>query len=109
MIVVAPKFLKFAAWCFRFEGEIAGFTLLPFIIVQNETMKNDKRLINHEKIHIRQQLELLFFVFAIWYIIAFIRKGYMDISFEKEAYANDHNLDYLNTRPWFAFYKYRKS
>jgi hypothetical protein len=108
MIVVAPKFLKFVAWCFRFEFEVAGFALLPFVFVMNEDIKNNKIIINHERIHLRQQLELLFFVFAIWYIIAIIRKGYMGISFEKEAYANDTNLDYLNTRPWFAFYKYRK-
>jgi len=44
--------------------------------------------------------------FHIWYMIALYRKGYMNISFEKEAYANENNLDYLKTRKPFQFLKY---
>jgi len=34
-----------------------------------------------------------------------IIKGYRNISFEKEAYNNDNNLDYLKTRKWFAMWR----
>ena len=36
--------------------------------------------------------------------------AYKDIPFEREAYANQHNPNYLATRPWFAVVRYiRKS
>ena len=108
MVIVSPRFLKLVKWIFNFQGEVGGFALLPFIIVASEEFNNHKVLINHEKIHLRQQLELLFVIFTVWYIIEFRKKGYMSICFEREAYANQFNLDYLKTRPLFAFYKYRK-
>jgi hypothetical protein len=107
MVVITPKFLQAICWMFGINMSIGGLSIFPFIFVPNEACKNDKRLINHERIHHRQQLELLFFGFVIWYFIALYRKSYMGISFEREAYQNDHNLDYLKTRPLFAFYKYR--
>lgn len=36
-----------------------GITLFPFIVLRQSRMKDDPVLINHEKIHLRQQLELL--------------------------------------------------
>lgn len=71
----------------------------------------------HEKIHLRQQLEMLVIFFFIWYGIEFSirflilkdrKKAYREISFEKEAYANERNLDYLEDRKWFNFLKYLK-
>lgn len=108
MIVVAPRFLNFVRWLFGIKMAIGGLAILPFIIVPRKECKLDKRLINHEKIHLRQQLELLFFGFVIWYFIALYRKGYYQISFEQEAYQNDKNIDYLKKRRMFAFLKYRK-
>jgi hypothetical protein len=35
-------------------------------------------------------------------LIEWIFKEYKNISFEKEAYSNEDNLDYLKTRKWFA-------
>ena len=32
--------------------------------------------------------------------------AYLNISFEKEAYQNDYNLEYLKYRKRFAFIKY---
>lgn len=72
-------------------------------------------VINHESIHTRQILELLVVGFYIWYVMEWIYKairyrgfykGYEQISFEREAYAHDHNLEYLTRRPRFAFLKY---
>jgi hypothetical protein len=39
--------------------KISGITLFPFIFVQRKEDSKNKILINHETIHIRQQLELL--------------------------------------------------
>ncbi len=76
---------------------------------------------NHERIHHRQQLELLILPFYILYLLNYIRNrfifpdhhtAYLNIIFEREAYANDMNLEYLKERKRFAFRfyirKYRK-
>ena len=70
----------------------------------------DKYVINHERIHTAQQRELLFICFYIFYLTEWLiryfqdgnwHKAYMNISFEKEAYANGQNLDYLQNRKHF--------
>ncbi len=108
MIVQAPKFLRVVKRLFFVKFDINGLAIFPFIFVADKSIENFEVLINHEKIHFRQQLELLFVGFVLWYYIAMFRKGYRNISFEREAYDNQHNLDYLKNRPWFAFLKYRK-
>lgn len=71
--------------------------------------------INHEKIHLRQQAELLILPFYVWYITEyFIRlliyrnhhAAYRSISFENEAYANERNNTYLKHRNLWEFIKY---
>lgn len=102
------KFLKI------FLGKnIAGITLCPFGIYVKDL--NNVRLINHEKIHWKQQLEMLVIFFYIWYIIEFlIRKfiskkdAYMNLAFEREAYNNDDDLNYLENRKHFSWIKYIK-
>ena len=96
-------------------GTASGITIFPFIFIGK---KSTDRLIlvNHERIHIRQQIELLFLGFIILYFVEyFINRMKMDahaayraFSLEREAYANDQNLNYLNTRKTFAFIKYYK-
>jgi hypothetical protein len=76
-------------------GFAFGITLYPFILFKGEPTKYD---INHEKIHLQQQKELLVIGFYIWYFIEWCFKGYRNISFEKEAYDNESNLDYLSHR-----------
>ncbi|WP_317127938.1 hypothetical protein [Hyunsoonleella flava] len=75
----------------------------------------NKTLINHEKIHLRQQLELLIVLFYVWYIIEFLVRlmqyrqwniAYKNISFEREAYINEHNTTYLKNRKFWGFLKY---
>lgn len=77
----------------------------------------DKYVINHERIHTAQQKELLFIPFYILYIIEWLirliqyrklHKAYLNISFEREAYAHGHDLSYLKRRPLYAFIKYIK-
>lgn len=71
-------------------------------------------LTNHEKIHSAQWKELWYIGFLLWYIIEWairLPKGnaYRNISFEREAYENDSNLQYLETRKRFAFVRYLKN
>lgn len=66
----------------------------------------------HERIHIRQQQELFvipfYVLYFLFYFINIFKKvdSYRNIPFEKEAYANDDNLEYLKTRKKFAWTKY---
>lgn len=101
---------------FLFNGYRA-ITLYPFIFVRNDSDKFDKVLINHETIHIKQQKELLILPFYLWYVLEWLikvfiyksfTKAYLNICFEREAYKNEENLDYLKTRKRFAFFNYLK-
>lgn len=79
-----------------------SITIFPFIF----TKSRDKIIINHERIHFRQQLEMLVIPFFIWYIIEVIFKGYGNTSFEQEAYQNEDNLNYLKSRKLYSWVKY---
>jgi len=106
MIVTSDRALDFFA--FFLGGERArAMAFFPFVILASDA-EPDEELINHERIHLRQQLELLIIPFYIWYLIEYHTKGYYNVSFEKEAYDNDANLNYLKTRKLFGFIKYLK-
>ena len=49
-----------------------GVTLWPFIVMRTPDLKKDEVFINHEKIHIRQQAEMLVIPFFIWYAIEYL-------------------------------------
>jgi hypothetical protein len=92
-----------------------GITIYPFFFLKIRNLKNDVVLINHEKIHLRQQVELLVIPFYIIYLLEFIirliqyRKWYLayrNISFEREAYRNENDLNYLKSRPFWNYIKY---
>ena len=104
MIIISDKWLKF--FCLFVGGMKAScITIYPFIFISTKVKITDE-LINHEKIHLRQQLELLVIPFYIWYLIEFYIKGYYNVRFEKEAYQNESNLNYLKKRKLFQFLKY---
>jgi hypothetical protein len=103
MVVVSDRAIRFFEIILG-KG-IRALAFFPFIIIPTTTVIDDE-LINHEKIHLRQQLELLIIPFYVWYLIALFRVGYMNISFEREAYANEHDLTYLKKRRMFSFIKY---
>jgi hypothetical protein len=99
---------------FLIQIGIRGLTIFPFIIVSQKCDLKDKVLVNHEKIHIRQQLELLILPFYIWYLVDFIfqyykyknkHEAYRNIIFEREAYQNEKQLDYLENRKLWSFLK----
>jgi hypothetical protein len=105
MVIRSDRALRFFGLFFGGSKGIRGLAFWPFIFIASDTIIDDE-LINHEKIHLRQQIEMLIIPFYIWYLIALYRKGYWNISFEKEAYANESNLTYLKKRSIFAFLKY---
>lgn len=107
MILVVPKLLRWIA-----GKHVAAMAVYPFILLRSHDSKGDDSLILHEKIHWRQQLELLIFPFyllyGIFYLIGRIRgmshdQAYRNIPFEREAYAHDKDLEYLSRRPLYAW------
>lgn len=112
MIIVSRKLVN--SITLNFASAIA---IYPFILLKSKDLLSNVYIINHEKIHLRQQLELLILPFYIVYFTEYLfgRLGgknhfdaYMKISFEKEAYANEKNLNYLKERKFFGFVKYYK-
>ncbi|MCV6629894.1 MAG: hypothetical protein OIF50_08550 [Flavobacteriaceae bacterium] len=99
-----------------FPKEFIGLTLWPIIFLKEKHMKGDWVLLNHERIHLRQQWELWVLPFYVFYGVEwFLRfvyyrfdgyKAYRMISFEQEAYAMENHLDYLQYRKTFSFLKY---
>ena len=75
------------------------------------------RMINHESIHTKQMQELLYLPFYVWYLLEWlirivmyrnVRKAYRNISFEREAYANQDNRYYKKERKRYSFLQYVK-
>ena len=92
-----------------------GITIFPFVILRHNSLKQDSVLINHERIHLKQQLELLVLPFFIIYSFEFLIRlfqfkswhlAYRNISFEREAYTNEKDLDYLKSRSFWNFITY---
>ncbi len=79
----------------------------PGVYLSNELM-------NHERIHTAQQREMLFVFFYLFYVVEWLVRlpmrgnAYRNISFEREAYANQRNAAYLSSRPLFAWRRYLK-
>ena len=95
--------------------DIGAITLGPIVISRHEMSEVTKR---HETIHYQQYLELAFIGFIILYLVWWAfnlikgQKGdeaYMNIPFEKEAYANDDNPVYLLNRKRYAWIRYISS
>ena len=100
---------------FLFYKNYVGLTLWPFILIKQGHLKEDIRLINHERIHLRQQIEMLIIPFYLWYVLEWVfrfikyrdaKEAYRNLSFEREAYQQESNLEYLTNRPLFRFIKY---
>ena len=108
------KFLDLISWSFR----VGGISIFPFIILRENRKgsTNGGILVNHETIHFWQTLELgivgfylLYIIFYMYYIVKTkfkIEEAYMMIPFEKEAYSNEKNLDYIKNRGVFSWVKY---
>jgi len=109
-ILLAPRLIKLLTWNFA-----SAMAIYPFILIKNQNQKKQTTIINHELIHLQQQKELFilpfYFLYIIEYSLLFIfylshHKAYKNISFEKEAYQHEKDLNYLKTRNRYAFTKY---
>lgn len=92
------------------------------LIVVRKGFTLTKTSLYHEKIHTRQMIEMLFLLFYLWYVIEYLIRliqykgafleAYRNISFEREAYAMQNDLQYIKRRKtwaWrFFFVKKRK-
>lgn len=95
-----------------------GLTAFPFVFVKFRSDKENMVFINHERIHLRQQLELLVFPFFVLYMLEYFVRfiqyknrnlAYRNISFEREAYDNESDTSYLKKRRFFSFIQYIKN
>jgi len=115
-----------------FDGYLA-ITVIPWIFCRKELKEVD---LNHEMIHVRQQVEMLFIGFALamalflfigWWSFLFIPiffwlyfiewvvrliiymdkdEAYYNISFEQEAYDHQDEKYYIDVRKHFAWLRY---
>lgn len=84
-----------------------GLCFFIFIVVHPDLDKYTKMdVINHEKIHYRQQLELLFIGQWILYGLFQLIYGYKNNPFELEANEYERNYSYLRTRKAYKWIKY---
>jgi len=97
----------------RLRGYV-GFSFFIFIFVAREAYDHDM-IIRHETIHFKQQVEMLFIGMWIMYAFEMVRnyikyknfdKAYRNNVFEREAYANDEDEDYLKNRKFWAWNRY---
>ena len=88
---------------------INAITLGPFVFSRS---KIDDVTRNHESIHWAQYKECLVVFFPILYAASYLinlvrgmggAAAYREIWFEVEAYDNDHNLNYLDSRVRWAW------
>ena len=95
-----------------FYRNYVGLSFWPFIFLRDPELRRDTVLINHERIHLRQQAELLVLFFYLWYIGEWMLRtllyldpyrAYQNISFEREAYTREKDLKYLSQRKPYAF------
>jgi len=104
MILIVSKYLV--------PKGFRGMTLFPFVFASDRNASRDLVFINHERIHLRQQLELLVLPFFVIYVLDYLVKliryrdwnlAYRNVVFEREAYENEYDLDYLKSRSFWDF------
>lgn len=107
MIIIVSRLL--------FRQSFSGIALWPFVLLKHQHLKRNLVFLNHERIHLRQQVELLIVFFYLWYGLEYLFRriqykneylAYKNISFEREAYANEKDLQYVHRRSFWKFLKY---
>ena len=103
-------------WFLRliFTKDVIATCLAPWGIYfrDEETMENIY-ILRHEKIHWKQQCEMIIIFWYLWYFLEWLIKyltppvgAYEDISMEREANAFMYDPTYLITRKHYAWFKY---
>lgn len=95
-----------------FKG-FKAINLFGVVFVRRECAMTATDL-NHEAIHTAQMREMLYLIFYLAYLIEWLwhlvacrnaKEAYRRISFEREAYANQSDADYLTNRKPFNQYR----
>lgn len=96
-----------------FKGFFA-MNLFGICFVRSDVKYSQKQydvMINHESIHTEQMKEMGYIFFYIWYVVEWLIKlvfnggsAYYDISFEREAYENENNSDYIKSRKRYSWF-----
>ena len=87
-----------------------AINLFGLLFCKKDAKINDV-IVNHESIHTSQMKEMLYIPFYLWYVIEWLIKllfkgnAYRNISFEREAYDNQYNLNYLKERKRYNWIK----
>ena len=110
MKIIRNKFIPFKGF--------KAINLFGVMFVRGNAPIGDKT-IRHESIHTEQMREMLYVPFYVWYITEWAIRSvawgfgkkqndspYYRMGFEKEAYANEHDKEYLKNRKPYAWLKY---
>lgn len=115
-IICSQKLCNFVGWLHRIDSAM-GFALPPnTVVLRSKTHPMNSQWLVHEKTHHKQNWETLWLIqiFTILEYLLFRLKGktnreaYILKTVEQEAYANQHNPNYLKERKFWAFTKYLK-
>jgi len=116
-IVISEKIVRKLGEYISLGSNAMAITIYPFLIVRPDT-RNNKDLLRHETIHIRQQIELLIIGAWLLYIVEYCwakffkkldaRQAYYFTALEQEAHRNDRDENYLKKRKPYAVLKYIK-
>lgn len=121
-------------WLLRRLPGVSGMALYPFVLTAcrplapgetpptghrevvhaGQRFAVSERLLRHEQIHLKQQAEMLVLPFYAWYVAEYLvrrvgsahTQAYAAIGFEREAYTQEANPNYLGTRKPWAFLAY---
>lgn len=100
-------------WLIPRKWKFTAITLFGLVFTADRRYV-DRYVRNHELIHCQQQLEWLYVPFYLlylgewlWHLIRLrdYDKAYRAISFEREAYAHERDLDYPGRRKHYANYR----
>lgn len=96
--------------------KVTAMAFWPFIIFRSREDASNPIILNHERIHHRQQLEMLIVPYYVLYFAEYWtkmfqngfnhEKAYFSVSFEREAYDNEKNFNYLRGRRFLASLRY---
>lgn len=94
---------------------MAGMALFPFILLKKQKYKEHAVLLNHERIHLAQQVELMLLGFYVLYLLHYLynllkyrnhNSAYLNIIFEREAYSMEEDISYLKERRLWHWLRY---
>lgn len=103
MKIIYNRFLPFKGF--------AAINLCGVVFARRECRPLSATTLNHEAIHTAQMRELLYVGFYLCYLVEWLARlfrngnAYRNISFEREAYANQLDPDYLMARRRWAMWR----